>query len=148
MTVNRNAVAGAALVVLGAAMGAYAQSFPTVRGMSYGPGFFPTIVAGGLILSGIGVVLERDADDLTMPLPTWRAIIAVPAVIAFFALTIDTLGFHISAAIALLVSVRAFGGRWTVAVVAAIVGPVALHALFYSLIRVPLPWGLLLPVAW
>jgi putative tricarboxylic transport membrane protein len=69
-------------------------------------------------------------------------------VVAAFALLMPWLGFHIAAALAMLVAVPVFGGGWLLTVVLAAAGPFALHYVFYSLLRVTLPWGLLTPVAW
>ena len=42
----------------------------------------------------------------------------------------------------------AFTGRWRTAVPVAVVAAVGVHAVFYGLFQVPLPWGLLQPLAW
>ena len=69
-----------------------AVTFPSIPVMAYGPGLFPKIVAGGLILSGIGIVAEAwtgragagDAAPMR-PLP----VLARAAIIAGFALAMD-----------------------------------------------------------
>jgi putative tricarboxylic transport membrane protein len=149
----KNLVTGGTLFALGAAMAIAARGFPTIGAMAYGPGLFPTIIAFGLMASGLGIAAENiaaspdpkaDGGEKRQLLP----LIGVLAVIAFFALALDLLGFHITAAVSLLVAARIFRGSWVTAVSMAIIGPLILHFLFYSVLRVPLPWGLLLPIAW
>lgn len=151
--VGRNLAAGGALLVVGGAMAVAARDFPTVGGMTYGPGLFPTIISCGLVASGLGIVLEAVRTGPAARLepkrrPRLLPMAGVLAVIAFFALALNPLGFHVTAAISLLIAVRIFGGRWRVAVSLAVIGTAAVHFLFYSVLRVPLPWGLMLPIAW
>lgn len=156
MSARIDTAAGAALVALGAVMGALAQGFPVLGGMAYGPGLFPTIIAGGLMLSGLGILAEARAaargagaeDKVEKPTAARLPVVALIGLVAFFALTLPYLGFHIAAGAVLLLSVRLFGGGWLAAAVMAVIGPLVLHFVFYSLLRVPLPWGLLTPVAW
>lgn len=149
----KDLIAGGALFALGAAMAIAARGFPTIGAMAYGPGLFPTIIACGLMVTGLAIAVENlsgsyrseaEPDGDGRPLP----MLAILAVIAFFALALDPLGFHIAAAVSLLISVRLFRGGWGTAVVLAVAGPIIFHFVFYSILRVPLPWGLLLPIAW
>ena len=60
----------------------------------------------------------------------------------------EWLGFLPTAAIslvALMLSMRVPPGR---AVLIALIATLVIHAAFYKLLRVPLPWGLLTPIAW
>ncbi|WP_353475898.1 tripartite tricarboxylate transporter TctB family protein (plasmid) [Salipiger sp. H15] len=151
MTATRDIVTGAALVALGILMIWIASGFPQIGAMSYGPDLFPRIIASGLILSGLGILLEAArgiAPESEGPRLAALPILILLALVAAFAVLLPLLGFHVAAALALLVAVRIFGGGWTVAGAVAILGPLALHYIFYSVLRVPLPWGLLTPVAW
>lgn len=67
---------------------------------------------------------------------------------AAFAVLLPVLGFHIAAALALLIAVWVFGGGWPIATAVALLAPIVLHFVFYSVLRVPLPWGPLTQVAW
>lgn len=151
MTSGKDMLTGATLFALGAVMAAVARGFPNVGGMAYGPGLFPTIIAGGLMLSGVGIVVESRrgaAPQADAPETRMFPVLATVAILVFFALALVPLGFHITAAIAFLAAVRVFGGGWITAALMALTGPVLLHVVFYTFMRVPLPWGLLLPVAW
>ena len=140
---------GAALVALGLAVVWRAQGFPRLGGMDYGPDLFPTIAAGGLIVCG-GLIAAEGA--LAPPAPRAETApgkaAAVLATVAAAALALPWLGFHLTFAAVALVSARIFGGGAATCLAMAAVAPLALHVVFYSLLRVPLPWGLLTPVAW
>ena len=133
-------------------MAIVASGFPMMGGMPYGPGLFPKIIAAGLVASGLGIVAEGvAAPKAAMAGPRGRgagAIVGLVAVIAFFALALEPVGFHVTAAISLFASVRIFGGGSLAAILLAVAGAVVTHYVFYSVLRVPLPWGLLEPVAW
>jgi putative tricarboxylic transport membrane protein len=151
--------AGGALIAVGAAMAWTARGFPRLGGMDYGPDLFPTIAAAGLVLSGAGIVAEglrapgaadsaaRGAADAAPGRGALRAA-ALVGLCAAFAVSLTTLGFHLAAALALIGAARLFGAGWGAALTLAAVAAPLLHAAFYTALRVPLPWGLLTPVAW
>ena len=131
-----------------------ARGFPSIRAMAYGPDLFPNIIAGGLILSALGIFLEayRSAapgpDDEGPDRRGALSFIGIVRLVAGFAVFLPILGFHVAAALTLMLSTRIFGGNWILAVIVAVSGAVVLHYIFYSFLRVVLPWGLLAPVAW
>lgn len=146
---------GAALVAGGGAVALIARGFPRMAGIAYGPDLFPTIAAAGLALCGLAIAAEGaraapeapDAPDAREPLAPGR-LVALLAIVAGVALALPWLGFHLTFAAATLAASRVFGGGWIAAISLAAVAPPALHYVFYSLLRVPLPWGVLTPVAW
>ncbi len=149
---SRDLAAGGALAAVGAAMAWEAQGFPRLGGMDYGPGLFPTIAAVGLMTTGAAIAARGlraapagalAASGLAVP----RAL-ALAGVAAGFAAGLPVLGFHIVTALALLASARLFGAGWGMAAALALIAPWPLHHLFYALLRVPLPWGVMTPVAW
>lgn len=150
----RDIMTGAALIALGIAMTWVAGGFPQIGAMAYGPDLFPRIIAGGLVLSGLGILLEvwrgtsPETPDTDAPRMRALPILVLLGVVAGFSVLLPVLGFHLATALALLVAVRVFGGGWITCVAMAILAPVLLHYVFYSILRVPLPWGLLTPVAW
>ncbi|MDD7972700.1 tripartite tricarboxylate transporter TctB family protein [Roseinatronobacter alkalisoli] len=159
MQLRRDLIVGAAITALAIAMIIATQGFPRIRAMPYGPDLFPRIIAGGLILSAIGIVIEGlrslragAAEAGAPPAPRVTlgafAFVAVAALVAGFALLLPLLGFHLAAALVLLCAVPIFGGSLLLAVFMAAVVPFALHYVFYSLMRVVLPWGVLTPYAW
>jgi len=122
--------------------------------MAYGPDLFPNIIAGGLILSALGIFLEAFRGAAPGPDdegPDRRGVLSflgIVLLVAGFAIFLPILGFHVTAALTLLLSTRIFGGSWILGVILGVSGSVVLHYIFYSFLRVVLPWGLLAPVAW
>lgn len=73
---------------------------------------------------------------------------AVIGVLLFYAVAVDWLGFFITGVTFLLVLMQVFGvtRRWILPLAAGVT--IAIHYGFYTLLRVPLPWGLLEGIAW
>jgi putative tricarboxylic transport membrane protein len=152
---RRDRVAGIIVCALGAAVAAYAQTFPPMPGQRVGPGFFPTAV--GLLLAGLGAALlvapsrPEAAAGTTPPPPPSRGslgFIAVAGMLVFYTLAADRLGFFITGTIFLGTLLLVFGvrPRWVLPVALGVT--LAMHYGFYTLLRVPLPWGILDAIAW
>jgi putative tricarboxylic transport membrane protein len=157
---------GLFLVALGG-LSAYGGSrLPPVPGQQIGPNVFPMVVGIGLVLCGalialgIGRHFEEEAEaDLaahSAALPdaqqskTWaRGLLALvpPGLLLFYVLAVDRLGFLLTAGIIVLVSAVALGARLRLAVPIALAAPLFVHLVFYKLLRVPLPAGLI-PAPW
>ena len=65
----------------------------------------------------------------------------------FYALVVDTLGFFVTAAAMILAGALAFGASLRLALAMALGAPILIHLVFYKLLRVPLPAGLV-PMPW
>ena len=152
---------GLALLAFGLAVLLRARTFPTMAGMDYGPGLFPSIAAAGLMASGgvialrgwrgrAGTPSEAPSGTASGAAPTALGlrVAGVPLVVAFFGLALPRLGFHLTAAASLLALFLLFGLGPLRATAFAVIAAVAIHAVFYTLLRVPLPWGVLTPIAW
>ncbi|MFV0336508.1 MAG: tripartite tricarboxylate transporter TctB family protein [Tropicimonas sp.] len=153
MQLSRDTVTGAALIVAGAAMFAGARGFMTPAAMNFGAGFFPKIVSCGMALSGLLILLgglrARDGDKPLRPdLRGMARVATLTGLLVIYALILDPLGFHVATAALLLSAALFFGARPLPALTLAVVTTVILHFVFYSVMKVALPWGLLLPVAW
>ena len=70
-----------------------------------------------------------------------------PALLILYALVVDKVGFFVTAAGIILIAALAFGARPRVAVPLALLAPIVVHLVFYKLLRVPLPEGLV-PMPW
>jgi len=146
-----DALIGAALAALGAVVLWHIQGFPPMTGQKYGPAWFPGLIAVGLVICGGLLVLGRLRATSTQPLaelPDWvrrpRAVAAVASVfggLLFYIFAANTLGFHITAALLLLVWTRVLRASWRLALPVALIGTVVIHLSFYKLLKVPLPWG-------
>src|SRR5690606_27475017 len=132
-------------------------TFPATPGQDIGPGLFPMMIGVGLAVCG-GALLwtGRDqggaawfasAEGTRRPRLMPGAALVVGALV-FYALVVETAGFFLTAFVFLVVLFLAFGvpRRW-VAPIAAMV-TIGLHVAFYTLLRVPLPWGWLEGIAW
>ncbi len=159
-------ITGPFLVGLGA-LAAYGGSrLPPVPGQQIGPNVFPMVVGIGLVLCGamialgVGRVFEEEAEaDLAAhenppspaetrhgPLFGLRALIP-PALLLFYVLAVDRLGFFLTAASIVLTASKALGASWRLAIPLSILAPAAIHLAFNKLLRVPLPPGFL-PMPW
>ena len=149
-------LAGLLAAAAGVLIAGYASTFPPMPGQPVGPGLFPTVVGCGFILFGGALALARHGGGRPMlVLEPWatrpRAVgsfALVVAVLLFYAAAVHVLGFFITATLGLIVLFAAFGVRLAWIVPIALLVTVAIHYGFYTLLRVPLPWGLLESVAW
>jgi putative tricarboxylic transport membrane protein len=158
------------LLVFGlGAVAAYAGSrLPPVPGQQVGPNVFPTVIGIGLCVCGlliafrVGHSFEEEAEaDLAAHSnqPSEDQVLAArgtlyklrvlipPALLVFYALASERLGFYVTTALMILIAALAFGARPRLAVPVALVAPAVVHLLFYKLLRVPLPAGLV-PMPW
>ena len=153
-------ITGGVIATLGAAAFFYGSKLPPVPGQQVGPSAFPMVVGaglvlcGGLIVFGIGrhfeEVAEADvaahsAPELLEPLPAWRNWLALlpPALLAFYALASEPLGFLPTTAIMVFTASLAFGAKLKLALPVALIAPLAINLIFLKLLRVPLPDGIL-----
>jgi putative tricarboxylic transport membrane protein len=131
------------------------------------------IAAIGLIVSGLRQGREgRDAavgsvaalpgdatsgtaasDNATEVPPASRpsrilAILLTAGSILFYIAAARYLGFVITGVLLLSMLMWAYGVRRRLILPVAVVATLVIHFLFYRLLSVPLPWGLLQPIAW
>lgn len=139
--------------MLGAAVVWSARSFPAVPGQQLGAGFLPMLIGAGLLLCGLALLLRGlrsppGAATAAAPASSQRdrlsALLIIVAVVGYISLA-ERLGFMLVAPLCLLLVFRALQVRWPVALGWAIAGTLVVHLVFYKLLRVPLPWGLLRP---
>ncbi|KRE24643.1 hypothetical protein ASE66_05300 [Bosea sp. Root483D1] len=157
-------VTGGAIATLGAAAFFYGSKLPPVPGQQVGPSAFPSLIGALLVLCGVLIVLgvgrhfeevaEADlashtAPEYLEPLPAWRSWLALlpPALVMFYALASEKLGFLPTAGIMVLTAALAFGAKPKLAVPLALIAPFVINLIFLKLLRVPLPGGLL-PFPW
>ncbi|MBB5391871.1 MULTISPECIES: tripartite tricarboxylate transporter TctB family protein [unclassified Herbaspirillum] len=145
-------------------------------GQDIGPNVFPQALAGGfmicavlLIIRGlrglkktaashaslIAAVGSDDQDAHWFTVPEWvrsrRAVFAfllVPAALLFYIWVSEPLGFLPTAFVLLMVLFLTFRTRIAVAIPVALASALGIHYVFYKLLKVPLPWGVLKPIAW
>lgn len=161
-------VTGLFLVALGGAAAYGGSLLPPVPGQPVGPNVFPMVVGAGLALCGalialgVGRRFEEEAQaDLAAhsdesalakeeaAFSGARGLLALipPALLIFYVLAVDRLGFALTAGVIVLVAALALGARLRLALPLAIAAPLFVHLVFFKLLRVPLPSGLL-PMPW
>lgn len=163
---------GALLLALGAATCWGASRLAPVPGQQIGPDVFPTVIGvglmlcGGLIMLGIGRGFEEEARIVapeearaTDPVAgdgggaapaaaraeraaRWKVLLP-PAMLFFYYFASERLGFWLTATLMVLVLARVQGARWRGSLLLAAFAPPIVHLVFYKLLRVPLPAGLL-----
>lgn len=150
-------LSGVIVAAFGVAVASYARTFPPMPGQPVGPGLFPTIVGLGFVAFGAMLVVAglRAGERPVVTFEAWTrrrrtvlAGLAVPAALVFYVLVVDRLGFLLTGVVFLGGLFAIFGAnrRWMVP--AAVVVTLALHYGFQTLLRVPLPWGVLEGIAW
>jgi putative tricarboxylic transport membrane protein len=153
-----DAIFGALLMLLGAAVLVAIQGYPKIPGQPVGPALFPGLIAAGLCVCGVLLLAKGLRQRAGQPWLSWDdwvrsprhvlALVVLLGSILFYILASDALGFLPTAAIILLALLLVLRVRPPTAVAVAIIATVLVHFAFYKLLRVPLPWGVLKDVAW
>jgi putative tricarboxylic transport membrane protein len=150
-------VSGLLTLIVGLAVVVHAWTFPAMPGQPVGPSLFPVLVGAGMALFGAMLAFTGARtravpwlafDDWVRKPAMVRNFALVIAAVVFYAAAVDRLGFFITAIAFLAVLFLAFGvsRRWIAPVAVAVT--LAIHYSFYTLLRVPLPWGVLGGIAW
>lgn len=157
MKIN-DAVFGLLLLVLGAVVLAVVQGYPKIPGQQVGPALFPGLIAVGLCICGALLALKGWRERSETPwlrVGAWvrspRHVLAVAVVVlgvVFYIATVDKLGFLIVSVSVLTALMWSLKVRPALALLVAVIATLVIHTLFYKLLRVPLPWGILTPYAW
>jgi len=147
-----DALTGALIILLAAAMIALTLKFPAFIGQKYGPALFPRLLGAGLILCGAILVWRglaaRRAGESLVTFAEWTdrpgsafAFALILASILLYIFASETVGFIPISAVILGALFLWFGVRWIVAVPVALIATWAIHWFFASAMRVPLPRG-------
>lgn len=157
MKIN-DTLTGAAIAALGVTILIHVQSFPPMPGQKVGPAMFPGLLAVGLLICAAGVIwrgLKTLSTGGWLTVPEWFAqrriaagFVLIPVVLIVYAAISEKLGF-IPTGIAFLFSLCwVFGVRPWMACAVAVAGTLLIHTVFYKLLKVPLPWGILSGFIW
>ena len=150
MKIN-DAVMGGLLLVLAAAIGVYVSGFPGMPGQRYGAALFPGMIAAGLAVCG-ALLLARglrekapafESAPWTREGPLVANFALICGALLFYIFASETLGFMATGTLLLFVLFLKLGVRLSVSVVVAPIASLVIHLLFYKLLKVPLPWGIL-----
>ena len=150
-------LSGLLAALLGLAVVVQARSLPLSPGQDIGPGLFPSILGGLLILLGAGLIVGSvrkgetgwaGVDDWVARSATRRSLIAVLVALVSWMILVGPVGFIPTTILFLAVLMSIFGARLAVAVPVAVLVTFGTHYAFYTLLRVPLPWGVLKGMEW
>ena len=146
---------GSLLLALALAVLWNVQSFPRIPGQNIGPAAFPGLLA--VLLAGCAIALivrgmrhsgRHGAQHVT--LGQWLGslhhvgnFLLTIAVLIFYIVAADTLGFLICAVLILSALFLKLGVKVQLAIPIAIVTAFVIHLIFYKMLRVTLPWGVL-----
>ncbi len=157
MKVNDTLI-GMVMLLLSLAVLWHVSDFPPVPGQPYGSALFPALAAGGLAVGSLLLAIQGGArgagltDEPAEPRGTERPrllpVALVVGSIVFYVALSETLGFILCGIVLLSVLMLSFQVRpiWIVPI--AVTATLLIHTGFYQVLRVPLPWGLLQPLAW
>ncbi len=147
-----DAVLGTAFLLLAGVMIAITFSFPAFPGQNYGPNLFPRIIGGGIVGCALLLILRewRSGAHPFVVLDDWAR---RPARLASFALMLASMLFYLVASeplgfipTAFLIQFGLFlwfGVRPLTALIVAVAMTLTVQYFFGSLMRVPLPRGIL-----
>jgi putative tricarboxylic transport membrane protein len=162
-------VTGAMLVGLGAASYWGGSLLPPVPGQQVGPNVFPMVIGAALVACGVLIILgvgrtfeEEDkvvtsatgevADEGALQAAQGRfaafvgggwKVLVPPAALFFYFFASERIGFWVTALLMVFALAWSQGAKLKHAIALAIVAPALVHLVFYKLLRVPLPPGLL-----
>lgn len=158
MKVN-DAVSGAVLLALALAVLFEVRTFPNIPGQNIGPAAFPALLAVLLATCALVLVVrgirDKRAHEAWITPGGWlksahhlRAFLVTIGVLVFYIVFSARLGFIPSGVLVLCTMFLTLGVRRRLILPIAVVVTLLIHTLFYKGLRVPLPWGVLMPVAW
>ena len=153
-----NVIPGGLLILFALAEIAYARSFPRLHGQDYGPDLFPTLIGAGLFVCGVILIFQGIAQRAQAPMVDigdWAQdshnianVIILLACMVLYILASDDLGFIPTSLLIMTTLLLRFGSGWRASIILAVATTLVIHTLFAKLLLVPLPWGILLPIAW
>ena len=142
---------GVLLLALSAAILWNVRTFPQIPGQSIGPAAFPGLLAVLLAACAVALIVRGvRAGETKLVLGEWLRsrhhagnFALTVAALLFYIVAADKLGFIVSALLILLALFWKLGVRTRVSVPVAVGTVFFIHVVFYKLLRVSLPWGVL-----
>ena len=152
-----DALTGLAFLALSVAVLVNIQGFPEFPGQKIGPSAFPGLLAALLAVCSVALIWrgwrERRQQGF-IAVGAWlysprhvRNFLVTVGALVFYVLAAGKLGFLVCGVIILLSLFLTLRVRLALAIPIAFVLPVVIHLIFYKMLRVPLPWGVL-PILW
>jgi len=129
------------------------QGFPSFQGQSIGPGAFPGLIAILLACCSVALIWRgwrERRQQRAIAVGAWlssprhvRNFLVTVGALVFYIAAADRLGFLICGTIILSSLFLSLRVKPALAVPLAVLLPLIIHVMFYKLLRVPLPWGVL-----
>lgn len=151
-------LSGAALLALALAILFTIQSYPTIPGQNIGPAAFPGLLASLLAVCAVLLMvkgLRSKEQTAWIEFGDWmqsrfhlRNFLITLACLVYYIVLSDKLGFLICASTILMAMFWALEVKKTWIVPIAVLVTLVIHTIFYKGLRVPLPWGVLMPLQW
>jgi Tripartite tricarboxylate transporter TctB family len=142
-------LAGLIFVAFGLAFAITSLSYELGTPLRMGPGYFPLVLGGllvllGLLIVGRGFISSSSAEERFGTVP-WRAVVLIVVAVLFFGLTVRGLGLVPATAVTALLTALASYRTGVLAAVAIAAGLTVLCVLIFVLalqLRLPLfgPW--------
>ncbi len=147
-------ISGLVLIAVSTFMIYLTLDFPGFPGQKYGPALFPRLLGVGLIICGLLLVVRgisaRRAGEAWVAFADWTrepwrvtSFLLVPLLVVVYILVSEQVGFIPVAFALLLLLFLWFRARIVVALPVAAIATWLIHWFFATLMRVPLPRGLL-----
>jgi putative tricarboxylic transport membrane protein len=153
-----DAISGLLLLALSIAVLVAIQSFPKIPGQNVGPGAFPGLLASLLAFCSLLLIwrgIKERSQQKWLETGAWlrswphlRSFIVTVACLLFYIYLSATLGFIICGIVVLCAMMWTLGTRPQLFIPISVVATLVIHTIFYKGLRVPLPWGVMMPIAW
>ena len=157
MKIN-DALFGLLLLVLGGWVLITVQSYPSIPGQKFGPDLFPGLIATVLCVCGGMLVVQGvknrngepwlEAGDWVRSARHVRSVVILVASVTVYIFGSETIGFLPLSTLTLGLLMINQRMPLLKSLLLAVALSLVIHLLFYKLLRVPLPWGWLMPIAW
>lgn len=157
MKIN-DTLSGLALLALSLLILYTVSNYPVIPGQNIGPGAFPGLLASLLAVCSVLLILkglkEKKHEDWVVIggwVKSWfhlRNFLVTVGCLFFYIYLSDFLGFIVCGTLLLAVMFAVLEVRPKMIFPIAIITTLVVHFIFYKGLRVPLPWGLLMPFQW
>ena len=151
-------LSGLALLALSLLILYTIQSYPVIPGQNIGPGAFPGLLASLLALCSVLLIfkgIKNKEHEKWIVIGGWmtspfhlRNFLITLGCLLFYIFISDYLGFLISGTLLLMVMFKALLVKPKLIFPIAVIVTLVIHTIFYKGLRVPLPWGILMPLQW
>lgn len=144
---------GALFILLGAVILFHVQAFPKIPGQPIGPAMLPGLVASVLAICGTALSIRAFRERKGEP---WfehaggqcgrkqvLAFVSVVLGVCVYVWFAEVIGFLILAPVLLFLWLKAMEVRVAQALIVGVIASLVIWFVFYRVLRVPLPWGVL-----